>query len=170
MAEFESPVLAGHLDQKTSRINGNQFLPYWAASNIQCAENLLECSDEPIEYDDDEEDYQDNCFFFPEDCILPVRKDSGCAFVDHPSDFLNSLISEKNNKMTPELPDIKMLDTEALSDLLEDNLSPPEITSILYDSAIAVPQTLLTVATAYFTQMERYLLTPPLSQYVSCVI
>lgn len=33
--------------------------------------------------------------------------------------------------MIPGLPDIKMLDSEALSDLLEDNLSPPEITSIL---------------------------------------
>ncbi|EED23331.1 conserved hypothetical protein [Talaromyces stipitatus ATCC 10500] len=31
----------------------------------------------------------------------------------------------------PALPDIRMLDNEALSDLLEDNTSPPEITSIL---------------------------------------
>ncbi|PKY03153.1 hypothetical protein P168DRAFT_305480 [Aspergillus campestris IBT 28561] len=34
--------------------------------------------------------------------------------------------------MIPGLPDIKMLDAEALGGLLEDNLSPPEITSILY--------------------------------------
>ncbi|ODH12851.1 hypothetical protein ACO22_07852 [Paracoccidioides brasiliensis] len=34
-------------------------------------------------------------------------------------------------KMIPELPGIKMLDTDALSDLLEDNLCPPEITSII---------------------------------------
>lgn len=34
--------------------------------------------------------------------------------------------------MIPGLPDIKMLDAEALSDLLEDNLSPPEITSLMY--------------------------------------
>ncbi|PLN81986.1 hypothetical protein BDW42DRAFT_167802 [Aspergillus taichungensis] len=33
--------------------------------------------------------------------------------------------------MIPGLPDIKMLDAEALGGLLEDNLSPPEITSIL---------------------------------------
>ena len=34
--------------------------------------------------------------------------------------------------MIPGLPDVKMLDADALGDLLEDNLSPPEITSILY--------------------------------------
>ncbi|KAK9651242.1 hypothetical protein V6Z96_004416 [Aspergillus fumigatus] len=33
--------------------------------------------------------------------------------------------------MIPGLPDIRMLDAEALSDLLEDNLSPPEITTIM---------------------------------------
>jgi hypothetical protein len=33
--------------------------------------------------------------------------------------------------MTPELPDIKMLDAEVLGELLEDNLSLPEITSLL---------------------------------------
>ena len=34
--------------------------------------------------------------------------------------------------MSPDLPDIKMLDAEALGDLLEDNLSLPEITSLMY--------------------------------------
>lgn len=34
--------------------------------------------------------------------------------------------------MIPGLPDIKMLDAEVLSGLLEDNLSPPELTTILY--------------------------------------
>ncbi|KAK2752728.1 hypothetical protein FQN55_005857 [Onygenales sp. PD_40] len=34
--------------------------------------------------------------------------------------------------MIPELPGIRMLDTEALTDLLHDNLSPPEITSIMF--------------------------------------
>ncbi|KAK2809985.1 hypothetical protein FQN50_003399 [Emmonsiellopsis sp. PD_5] len=33
--------------------------------------------------------------------------------------------------MIPELPGIRMLDTEALTDLLHDNLCPPEITSII---------------------------------------
>ncbi|KAJ9233572.1 hypothetical protein C8Q69DRAFT_503326 [Paecilomyces variotii] len=134
MAEFESPVLLPqYFNHRIPRSSG-VFLPSWAASNVQYAENLLECSDEPIEYDDDDEDYQDNCFFFPEDCTLPVRKDSGCEVSDHEYGLLDSLKSDKSDKtdkMTPELPDIKMLDTEALSDLLEDNLSPPEITSIL---------------------------------------
>ena len=37
--------------------------------------------------------------------------------------------------MAPGLPNIKILDSDALSDLLEDNVSPPEITSILYVTA-----------------------------------
>lgn len=159
MAEFESPVLLPqYFNHKISRSSG-VFLPSWAASNVQYAENLLECSDEPIEYDDDDEDYQDNCFFFPEDCTLPVRKDSGCEVSDHEYGLLDSLKSDKSDKtdkMTPELPDIKMLDTEALSDLLEDNLSPPEITSILYDSTGEVSETLLTGGTAYSTPMVHY--------------
>ncbi|GAD99896.1 conserved hypothetical protein [Paecilomyces variotii No. 5] len=131
MAECESPVLSpNRFTHKASRSSAI-FLPCWAASNVQYAENLLECSDEPIEYDHDDEDYQDNCFFFPEDCTLPIRKDSACELSESESELLGSSNTDDTDKMTPDLPDIKMLDTEALSDLLEDNLSPPEITSIL---------------------------------------
>ncbi|KAL1882568.1 hypothetical protein Plec18167_002984 [Paecilomyces lecythidis] len=131
MAEFESPVLSSSYFTHKSPRSSAIFLPCWAASNVQYAENLLECSDEPIEYDHDDEDYQDNCFFFPEDCILPIRKDSACELSETETESLGSFDTDKTDNMTPDLPDIKMLDTEALSDLLEDNLSPPEITSIL---------------------------------------
>lgn len=121
------------------------FLPYWARSRVQCAQNLLACSDEPIEYDHDDEDYRDNCFFFPEDCSWTPPKDwvveAHClptreipkirvdAAID-PQD--KSTPTPTPDTMIPGLPDIKMLDAEALGDLLEDNLSPPEITTILY--------------------------------------
>jgi hypothetical protein len=104
------------------------FVPYWARSGVQYARNLLECSNEPIEYYDDDEDYQDNFFFFPEDCVYPPRKGSGSSL-----DVTESENEQDSaDEMMPELPDIKMLDTAALRDLLEDNLSSPEITSILY--------------------------------------
>ena len=50
---------------------------------------------------------------------------------DKASFTLSDVDVDSADNMTPALPDIRMLDTEALSDLLEDNLSPPEITSIL---------------------------------------
>ena len=43
-----------------------------------------------------------------------------------------------------------MLDAEALSDLLEDNLSPPEITSILYVLLCSTPAILLTAYASVF--------------------
>ena len=94
---------------------------------MQYAQNLLECSNEPIEYHDDDEDYQDNFFFFPEDCVYHPRKGSSSSF--DVSESENE--QDSADEMIPELPDIEMVDTAALSDLLEDNLSPPEITSIL---------------------------------------
>ncbi|KAL2012264.1 hypothetical protein VTN00DRAFT_4982 [Thermoascus crustaceus] len=132
MAEFECPVQAGFFHQRSASQSEVTFLPYWATSHVQYAQNLLECSDEPIEYDHDDEDYKDNCFFFPEDCVCPPRKDSGYyEYLDSQVQYTDDVGGAKNDAMTPELPDIRMLDTEALSDLLEDNLSPPEITSIL---------------------------------------
>ncbi|KAJ5173153.1 hypothetical protein N7492_005746 [Penicillium capsulatum] len=114
------------------------FLPYWARCRTQ-AQNLLDCSDEPIEYDHDDEDYRDNCFFFPEDCSWTPPKDWVVEAHCHPPDQASvttwSSCSppglEPADAMIPGLPDIKMLDAEALGDLLEDNLSPPEITTIL---------------------------------------
>ncbi|KAJ5550130.1 hypothetical protein N7535_001928 [Penicillium sp. DV-2018c] len=127
----------------TSTVNPETtFLPYWARHETKCAQNLLEYSDEPIEYDHDDEDYRDNCFFFPEDCSwTPSRHlaDTDTQYTTqqepqiqqaqhtHPSTHNNT----NTNTMIPGLPDIKMLDAEALSDLLEDNLSPPEITTII---------------------------------------
>ncbi|KAJ5899545.1 hypothetical protein N7495_004289 [Penicillium taxi] len=103
------------------------FLPYWARSSA-LAQDLLEYSDEPIEYDHDDQDYSDNCFFFPEDCSWTPPKDQTVKVV--PELIFPAPIESAPDSMIPGLPDIKMLDSEALSDLLEDNLSPPEITSI----------------------------------------
>jgi hypothetical protein len=124
------------------------FLPYWARYETKCAQNLLDYSDEPIEYDHDDEDYRDNCFFFPEDCSWTPPKGciekANCASTKEepetqveentPSVDQDTDTDTETNTMIPGLPDIKMLDAEALSDLLEDNLSPPEITTIMYAS------------------------------------
>src|SRR5436190_19096610 len=85
------------------------FVPFWATSNVQYAQNLLECSNEPIEYHDDDEDYQDNFFFFPEDCVYHPRKGSSSSF--DVSESENE--QDSADEMIPELPDIKMLDTAA---------------------------------------------------------
>ncbi|KXG48216.1 uncharacterized protein PGRI_020860 [Penicillium griseofulvum] len=151
MAECEYPV-PGFSDSisdsssTTTPISTSQppfeptFLPYWARYETKCAQNLLDYSDEPIEYDLDDEDYQDNCFFFPEDCSWTPPKDC-IAEQDHVSlqeepetkeEYTPSVGQDTDtDTMIPGLPDIKMLDAEALSDLLEDNLSPPEITTII---------------------------------------
>ncbi|KAJ5292951.1 uncharacterized protein N7443_008904 [Penicillium atrosanguineum] len=115
------------------------FLPYWARCRVQCAQNLLDSSDEPIEYDENDEDYSDNCFFFPEDCSWTPPKDWSVEAHCRPSRDLPTIQLQlptpaaqyESDIMIPGLPDIKMLDSEALGDLLEDNLSPPEITTIL---------------------------------------
>lgn len=126
------------------------FLPYWARYRAQYAQNLLDCSDQPIEYDHDDADYQDNSFFFPEDCSWTPPKDwvveahrtdvpQRRAF-EQPISLLAGQNTNTTDAMIPGLPDIKMLDSEALGDLLDDNLSPPEITTILYvRTGIALP-------------------------------
>ncbi|CAI7589156.1 unnamed protein product [Penicillium bialowiezense] len=145
MAEYEPPVLdycssvsetssttlsSSHTSQDSFQPT---FLPYWARYETKCAQNLLDCSDEPIEYDHDDEDYRDNCFFFPEDCSWTPPK----AWEEHPipehreTQVDYTSLTQSAGTMIPGLPDIKMLDAEALSDLLEDNLSPPEITTII---------------------------------------
>lgn len=144
MAEFQHPVQPGYFTQKQVDTHEVGFVPYWARSHVQYAQNLLECSDEPIEYDHEDEDYQDNCFFFPEDCSWSPPKD--WAIDDNPETETDSTTEGSRTEsdyetendiyiydddMIPGLPDIKMLDAEALSDLLEDNLSPPEITSMM---------------------------------------
>lgn len=146
MAEYDPPVLdycssvsetssttlsSSHTSQDSFQPT---FLPYWARYETKCAQNLLDCSDEPIEYDHDDEDYRDNCFFFPEDCSWTPPK----AWEEHPipehreTQVDYTSLTQSADTMIPGLPDIKMLDAEALSDLLEDNLSPPEITTIMY--------------------------------------
>jgi hypothetical protein len=135
MAEFEIPLQAGLFHQRDPASADISFLPFWARSRIQYAQNLLACSDEPIEYDHDDEDYRDNCFFFPEDCTrAPIQNgdiESTCkGSITCGTKEVGS--NWDDTMATPDLPDIKMLDTGALSDLLEDNLSPPEITSIMY--------------------------------------
>lgn len=133
MTEYEVSVQPGYLDQKTLGVFDIPVLPSWARRESRYAQNLLESSDEPIEYDHDDEDYRDNCFFFPEDCSWSPPKHwvleiGSCDNLLHTSD---GCYGPCDDTMIPGLPDIKMLDAEALSDLLEDNLSPPEITSIL---------------------------------------
>lgn len=115
------------------------FVPYWARCQVQYAQNLLEYTSEPIEYDCHEGDGWEHCFFFPEDCTrAPVTDLSKASESESDTDTdlsskstLSDADTDWDDNMTPSLPDIKMLDTEALSDLLEDNLAPPEITSIL---------------------------------------
>lgn len=132
MTEYEPPVQPGYLNQKRLGIYDIAILPSWARCETQYAQNLLESSNEPIEYDHDE-DYRDNCFFFPEDCSWSPPKnwvlETESENVPHITD---GCYEPCDDTMVPGLPDIKMLDADALSDLLEDNLSPPEITSILY--------------------------------------
>ncbi|KAJ5825688.1 hypothetical protein N7474_002826 [Penicillium riverlandense] len=118
------------------------FLPYWARYSAQYAQNLLDCSDEPIEYDPEDADYHDNAFFFPEDCSWTPPKDwvveahrtqvPQRRAVEQPISLSAGPDTNTTDAMIPGLPDIKMLDSEALGDLLDDNLSPPEITTILY--------------------------------------
>ncbi|KAE8353710.1 hypothetical protein BDV28DRAFT_132587 [Aspergillus coremiiformis] len=125
MAEYQLPVRFGHSDQKPTGFYGTPHCPYWAQGQIKYAQNLLECTDEPIEYDHKDSDYSDNCFFFPEDCSWSPPRDSILQDEESEDDIA------RDDIMIPGLPDIKMLNAEALSDLLEDNLSPPEITTIL---------------------------------------
>lgn len=155
MAECEAPPVPGfsysishcssttHYNSSTSQDPfESTFLPYWARYETKRAQDLLDYTDEPIEYDHDDEDYHDNCFFFPEDCsytppktfiaeadYIPLREESEIQEEYIPATNDNETDTDT---MIPGLPDIKMLDAEALSDLLEDNLSPPEITTIMY--------------------------------------
>jgi hypothetical protein len=141
MAEFEPfPVSPNYFAKPAAPHSDAPFLPYWARCDTQCAQNLLDCSDEPIEYDHDDEDYSDNCFFFPEDCSWTPPKDwvveAHCQSIKQPEIHIHELDpagldAADDDTMIPGLPDIKMLDSEALGDLLEDNLSPPEITTMM---------------------------------------
>ncbi|KAL4792453.1 hypothetical protein BDV19DRAFT_392132 [Aspergillus venezuelensis] len=130
MAEFRHqytgfPYRPGGFDDPHHR-------PYWARSQVKYAQDLLDYTTDPIEYEHDDKDYWDNHFFFPEDCSWSPPK--GWDFDDDNSEediALGECYDHSDSDiMIPGLPDIKMLDAEALSDLLEDNLSPPEITSI----------------------------------------
>lgn len=151
MAEFEAYPVSDYFSKREPKAEPGPapapaqhdppFLPYWARCRVQCAQNLLACSDEPIEYDHDDEDYSDNCFFFPEDCSWTPPKDwvveAHCQTTKEiPEIHVES--QDTTDTMIPGLPDIKMLDSEALGDLLEDNLSPPEITTILYVSSLSL--------------------------------
>ncbi|CEO60768.1 hypothetical protein PMG11_05310 [Penicillium brasilianum] len=142
MAEFEPlPVSSEYFAKPgTAPHSDAPFLPYWARCRTQCAQNLLDCSDEPIEYDHDDEDYSDNCFFFPEDCSWTPPKDWVVEAHCQPNKQVPEIhihedtpvgLDADTDTMIPGLPDIKMLDSEALGDLLEDNLSPPEITTMI---------------------------------------
>jgi len=141
MAEYEPFTVSDYFSKSSpaSPKTDPDFLPYWARCRVQCAQNLLDSSDEPIEYDHDDEDYSDNCFFFPEDCSWTPPKDwSAEAHCRSMKEIPTIQVQRETpsgraatDTMIPGLPDIKMLDSEALSDLLEDNLSPPEITTIL---------------------------------------
>ncbi|KAL4892784.1 hypothetical protein BDV59DRAFT_40276 [Aspergillus ambiguus] len=122
MAEYHPPVRPDYTYEPSSPRTRSPR-PHWAQSQYQRAQDLLESSDEPIEYDHDDRDYWDNCFFFPEDCSWSPP--TGWR-IDKSRPLTAAAAT-----MIPGLPDIKMLDADALSDLLEDNLSPPEITSIL---------------------------------------
>ncbi|KAJ5785085.1 uncharacterized protein N7503_010297 [Penicillium pulvis] len=140
MAEFE-PLPVSELFSVKPDLAPHDcpFVPYWARSHVQCAQNLLPSSNEPIEYDDDDEDFQDNCFFFPEDCsytppkdwVVETQRQSVKNTKENQVEINTSAIHSATDTMLPELPDIKMLDSEALGDLLEDNLCPPEITTML---------------------------------------
>lgn len=131
MAEYDLSV-----DQRTVHLVEAPFSPYWERSKVQYAQNLLESDGEPIEYDHEDEDYRDNCFFFPEDCIYTPSEKKYSGFPFPKCRFEEDVYEEEDDdrsdeEMIPELPDIRMLDSAALGDLLEDNLSPPEITSIM---------------------------------------
>ncbi|RAL16325.1 uncharacterized protein BO97DRAFT_431229 [Aspergillus homomorphus CBS 101889] len=136
MAEFKRSVQPDHSSQKLSAVADLPYRPYWERSPVQYAQDLLGYSEDPIEYDHDDRDYWDNCFFFPEDCSWSPPKD--WTIEEHSISSINTTPQacheppvDVQNTMIPGLPDIKMLDAEALSDLLEDNLAPPEITSII---------------------------------------
>ncbi|KAJ5612561.1 hypothetical protein N7510_005755 [Penicillium lagena] len=152
MAEYKPPpvssnhYIAAKTDPSTPAIStadpyDPNFLPYWARYSAHYAQNLLDCSDKPIEYDHDDADYQDNSFFFPEDCSWTPPKDwvveahrievPQRRAVEQPNALSAGQDTNTIDTMIPGLPDIKMLDSEALGDLLDDNLSPPEITTIL---------------------------------------
>lgn len=143
MAEYEPFPVSEYFFKPDPAASQNEpsFIPYWAQCRTQCAQNLLDCSNEPIEYDHDDEDYSDNCFFFPEDCSWSPPKDwvveahcqSAKEIPEIQVETSASAGQDAPDAMIPGLPDIKMLDSEALGDLLEDNLSPPEITTILYE-------------------------------------
>ncbi|KNG85985.1 hypothetical protein ANOM_005082 [Aspergillus nomiae NRRL 13137] len=133
MAEYQLSVRFGYSSKESSALYEAERCPYWAQSPVKYAQNLLEYSDEPIEYDHHDSDYSDNCFFFPEDCSWSPPPDWILENEESEDDTSNS---EDHDTMIPGLPDIKMLDAEALSDLLEDNLSPPEITTILYGISV----------------------------------
>ncbi|PGH11066.1 hypothetical protein AJ79_05108 [Helicocarpus griseus UAMH5409] len=129
MAESSLDIHSGCSADAFARFKDPAFVPVWERRHVKVAQNLLECSNEPVEYNDEEEDFIDNCFFFPEDCSCSPPNTSSSAFSTNVPDpdpgHLNSA------KMIPELPGIRMLDTDALTDLLQDNLCPPEITSIM---------------------------------------
>ncbi|KAL4787703.1 hypothetical protein BJX76DRAFT_285592 [Aspergillus varians] len=130
MAEFTLPVHTG-FSQKPGDFDDPHYRPYWARSQVQYARDLLDYSPDPIEYEHDDKDYWDNHFFFPEDCSWPPSK--GWDLDEDNSEeeiAAGECYEHHDDTMIPGLPDIKMLDAEALSDLLEDNLSPPEITSM----------------------------------------
>lgn len=130
MAEFKCPVYPG------SKPGGfADPRPYWARSQVKYAQDLLEYSTDPIEYEHDDKDYWDNNFFFPEDCSWSPPKGWDLDDDTSEEDIAVGECYDHEDTMIPGLPDIKMLDAEALSDLLEDNLSPPEITSMLYVSS-----------------------------------
>jgi hypothetical protein len=141
MAEFKHPVHSGFSRKPTALPDPHR--PYWARSQVQYAQDLLDYSPEPIEYDVDDKDYWDNHFFFPEDCSWSPPKgwelDENSSEEDIAVGECYDHHDVDDDTMIPGLPDIKMLDAEALSDLLEDNLSPPEITSILYVHPLPTP-------------------------------
>ncbi|PIG89782.1 hypothetical protein AARAC_006364 [Aspergillus arachidicola] len=122
MAEYQLSVRLGYSSKESAALYEAEHCPYWAQSPVKYAQNLLEYSDEPIEYDHHDSDYSDNCFFFPEDCSWSPPRDWTLENEESEDDISNS---DDHDTMIPGLPDIKMLDAEALSDLLEDNLSPP---------------------------------------------
>ncbi|KAL4992375.1 hypothetical protein BDW68DRAFT_78036 [Aspergillus falconensis] len=132
MAEFKHPVHTGF--SNPGGFANSRHRPYWARSQVKYAQDLLDYSPDPIVYEHDDEDYWDNHFFFPEDCSWSPPKDWVLDEDDDDNSEEDIAVGEcydHDVTMIPGLPDIKMLDAEALSDLLEDNLSPPEITSIL---------------------------------------
>lgn len=171
MTKFDSPVQSGPLRQKPARVD-QAFIPPWVRFENRYAQNLLEASDDPIEYDHDDEDYRDNCFFFPEDCTWSPPKD-WVIRENGSSENLNTVTdacfdNHKHDTMIPGLPDIKMLDSEALGGLLEDNLSPPEITSILYGVLGYCQRLLADVCIEYLLPTELYLHMLHLTHRASC--